>query len=518
MQSSNGDTDATHNGRCAVRPTGCCGRTRIRPVANLVGAALAAVLLCVYVVPQAAARTAPDSFADLAARLLPSVVNISTTQNITRKEGGNLEVPRFPPGSPFEEFFREFFERQQRRGQPQRRRATSLGSGFIIGSSGYVVTNNHVIAEADEITVTLHDDSKLTAKVVGRDQKTDLALLKVEPPKPLKAVPLGDSDRTRVGDWIVAIGNPFGLGGTVTAGIVSARKRDINSGPYDDFIQTDASINRGNSGGPMFNLKGEVIGINTAIFSPSGGSVGIGFAIPSNLARPILDQLRQFGRARRGWLGVRIQTVTDEIAQGLGLEHATGALVANVTEKSPAAKGKVNVGDVILRFDNRPVTEMRRLPRIVAETTVGRDVDVVVWRQGKEVRLKIKLGEFPDDPEATAAATPKSGDPSEGSSTVAELGLVLATVNDELRQRFNLPEDATGVVVTKVIDGSPAAEKRIRPGDLIRKIGPSQRKVSRPSQVKTQVDKAVEAKMKSILMLVETGGNQRFVAVQVGKG
>lgn len=521
MQSSNGYAGAFQIRRRSVKPSvkamGCLERTTRRTIARTLGGAVVAAALCVQAVPQAVARSAPESFADLAERLLPSVVNISTTQNVKRKEGSNLEVPRFPPGSPFEEFFREFFERQQRRDQPQQRRATSLGSGFIVDAAGYVVTNNHVIADADEITVTLHNDTKLKAKVVGRDQKTDLALLKVESSKPLPAVPLGDSDKTRVGDWIVAIGNPFGLGGTVTAGIVSARKRDINSGPYDDFIQTDASINRGNSGGPMFNLKGEVIGINTAIFSPSGGSVGIGFAIPSNLAKPILDQLRSFGRARRGWLGVRIQTVTEEIAQGLGLKSATGALVANVTEKSPAEKGKIKVGDVILRFNNRPITEMRRLPRIVAETSVGRNVDVVVWRQGKEVKLRLNLGEFPDDPEVAAAVAPKSTQKVEKTSTVPQLGLVLSNVTDELRQRFNLPEGAAGVVVTKVIDGSSAAEKRIRPGDLIRKIGPNQRKVSRPSQVKSQVDKAVEAKMKSILMLVETGGNQRFVAVQVGK-
>ena len=250
-----------------------------------------------------------------------------------------------------------------------------------------MVTNNHVIAEADEITVTLHDDTRLKAKLIGRDPKTDLALLKVAPKSPLVAVPFGNSGKTRVGDWVVAIGNPFGLGGTVTAGIVSARQRDINSGPYDDFIQTDASINRGNSGGPMFNLKGEVIGINTAIFSPSGGSVGIGFAIPANLARPIIEQLQKYGKARRGWLGVRIQTVTDEIAQSLGLDLATGALVASLTKGGPAERYKIKVGDVILKFDDKIVGEMRRLPRIVAETSIGKAVSVEVWRNGKRVRL-----------------------------------------------------------------------------------------------------------------------------------
>ncbi|HJS32758.1 MAG TPA: Do family serine endopeptidase, partial [Alphaproteobacteria bacterium] len=317
-----------------------------------------------------------QGFADLAERLLPAVVNISTTQTVrqdrNQQQGPQQgpqgerrrgpEVPQFPPGSPFEEFFREFFDRQGRPDAPPRR-TQSLGSGFVIDSTGYVVTNNHVIAEADEIKVILHDDTQLAAKVIGRDPKTDLAVLKVEPSKPLTAVKFGNSDQTRVGDWVVAIGNPFGLGGTVTAGIVSARARDINAGPYDDFIQTDASINRGNSGGPMFNLAGEIIGINTAIYSPSGGSVGIGFAIPANLAKPVIDQLRVSGKVRRGWLGVQIQSVTDEIAESLGLNKARGALVARVTENSPAAKGKIESGDVILKFDGKDVTEMRRLPR-----------------------------------------------------------------------------------------------------------------------------------------------------------
>lgn len=478
--------------------------------------AVAAMLMgsLVLAAPQAFARGAPDSFADLAEKLLPAVVNISTTQSVKAREG--MEVPRFPPGSPFEEFFRDFFERQQRQGRP-RRQTTSLGSGFIIDAAGYIVTNNHVIAEAEKITVTLHDDTKVKAKVVGRDQKTDLAVLKIETKKRLSAVSLGDSDITRVGDWVVAIGNPFGLGGTVTAGIVSARKRDINSGPYDDFIQTDASINRGNSGGPMFNLKGEVIGINTAIFSPSGGSVGIGFAIPANLAKPIIQQLRKFGRARRGWLGVRIQTVTQEIAQGLGLPKVHGALVASVTEGSPAEKGKIKVGDVILRFDSKEISQMRSLPRIVAETTVGKDVNVIVWRQGREKKLRLNLGEFPEKPQKVAATKTLGAKSAEGASPVPQLGLVLSPVTAALRKQFSLGASETGVVVTKVDQDGPAAKKRIRPGDIIRKIGPEQSPVTRPSQVKKMVEKASRSRLKSILMLVETGGNKRFVAVQVGK-
>ncbi len=477
------------------------------------GFAAALLILAVAMAPApVVARGAPDSFADLAQKLLPSVVNISTTQVIKGRETGP-EIPRFPPGSPFEEFFKEFFDRQQRRDAPERR-ATSLGSGFVIDSKGLIVTNNHVIAEADEISIILHDNTRLKAKVVGRDTKTDLALLRVEPEKPLTAVSFGNSDKTRVGDWVVAIGNPFGLGGTVTAGIVSARARNINSGPYDDFIQTDASINRGNSGGPMFNLDGEVIGINTAIFSPSGGSVGIGFAIPSNLAKPVIDQLQKFGRARRGWLGVRIQTVTDELAQGLGLDEATGALVANATEGGPAQKAKVEVGDVILRFDGKVVDEMRRLPRIVAETPVGKTVKLEVWRKGKKVTLDVVLGEFPEDEKiaATGAAPTKKSKP--GSVTSA-LGLMLSPITPELRQRFKLDEKAKGVIVTDVKNGSSAAEKRVRPGDIVRKIGPDHEVVSTPAQVKAKIDQARKNKMKTILFLFEREGNPRFVALRL---
>ena len=479
---------------------------------------VALIVAAAFIVPSlpavAAAAAAPPSFADTAEKLLPSVVNISTTQVIKRPERGEqgMEIPRFPPGSPFEEFFREFFEHQQRQ-QNAPRRATSLGSGFIIDPSGLVVTNNHVIADADEVTVILQDDSHLPAKVVGKDAKTDLALLKVDAGKPLAAVKWGDSDKSRVGDWILAIGNPFGLGGSVTAGIVSARKRDIGGGPYDDFIQTDASINRGNSGGPMFNVDGEVIGINAAIYSPSGGSVGIGFAIPSSLAKPIVDQLKQFGRAKRGWIGVRIQTVTDELAQSLGLDKAAGALVAGMTEGGPAEKAKLQVGDVIVRFDNKAIDEMRRLPRIVAETAVGKQVPVEVVRKGKRQTVPIVLGEFPDDEkvaEAKPTAPAETAEPAQ-----ATLGLTLAPITKDLRQKYNLTDDVKGVIVTKVDEDSAAAEKGIRPGHIVRKIGPDQESVTSPSQVKKKIDEARKAKQKTILLLVESEGNQRFIALRL---
>ena len=338
-----------------------------------------ALLLIVAVGTPASAASVPASFADIVERIAPAVVNISTTKALSR---GNLPFPEPPPGSPFEDFFREFFDQEQ---NPENvpRRTSSLGSGFVVDPEGYVVTNNHVIAEADQISVVFSDERSYEATLVGRDPKTDIALLKIEPDEPLAAVTFADSDTVRVGDWMIAIGNPFGLGSTVTAGIVSARSRDIRSGPYDDFLQVDAPINRGNSGGPSFNLDGEVIGINTAIFSPSGGNVGIGFAIPANLALPVIESLKADGRVTRGWLGVRIQTVTDEIAESLGLEDAEGALVASVTPDGPAEDAQIQPGDVILEFDHKPIDRMRGLPRIVAETPIGKEVEVVVWRRGE---------------------------------------------------------------------------------------------------------------------------------------
>ena len=334
----------------------------------------------------------PGSFADLAEKLLPSVVNISSTQKAV-DPGDFPEMPHFPPGSPFEDFFEEFMERRGE-GMPLIPPA-SLGSGFIIDAEkGYVVTNYHVIKDADQVRITLHDDTTLDAEIVGRDEKTDLAVLQVKPTKPLTAVPFGDSDKLRVGDWILAIGNPFGLGGTVTAGIISARQRDIQSGPYDDYIQTDASINRGNSGGPMFDLEGNVIGINTAIFSPSGGSVGIGFAIPSSLAKPVIMQLIEFGKTRRGWLGVRIQNVTDEIAESLGLSETTGALIASVTATGPAEVAGLQAGDIILEFDGKPINAMRTLPRAVAETPIGKKVKLTYWLDGKKAETSVAIGEM----------------------------------------------------------------------------------------------------------------------------
>jgi len=445
------------------------------------------------------ARAAPESFADLVDKLLPAVVNIATTQ-VVDQPGGSQE---------FEEFFREFFER---RGEPpQHRRESSLGSGFIIDSSGYIVTNHHVIEGADEITVLLHDGSSLEAEVIGSDEKTDLAVLKVSNGGPLPSAEWGDSDETRIGDWVIAIGNPFGLGGTVTAGIVSARERDIKAGPYDDFIQTDAAINRGNSGGPMFNLDGEVIGINSVIISPYGGSAGIGFAIASNLARNVIEQLRDHGRVRRGWLGVRIQTVTDELAEGLRLDSANGALVASVTEDGPAEAAGIEQGDVILKFDGHEVNEMRKLPRMVAETGIGKAVDVVIWRKGKEVTLQVELGEL--DEEEMAAATFSEEPVEETTSLVESLGLNLAQLTPELRTQYGFGEDTEGVVITDVKPDGTAAEKGLRPGDIIVEV--DQEVVGTPGDVAERVERAKDEGFRVVTLLVLRQGDFQWVAVRL---
>ena len=461
------------------------------------------------------ARPAPESFADLAEKLLPSVVNISTTQVI---ESRGFEMPQLPPGSPFEDFFKEFFERgQPNGGKPQARKATSLGSGFIIDDAGHVITNNHVIQDADEIEVILQDDTRLKAEVVGRDQKTDIAVLKVDlKGQKYHAISFGDSEKSRVGDWVVAIGNPFGLGGTVTAGIISARGRDISAGPYDNFIQTDASINRGNSGGPLFNLDGQVIGINTAIFSPSGGSVGIGFAVPMSTAKPVISQLIKHGQVKRGWLGVHIQQVTPEVAESLGLKEPTGALVAQVVEDGPAAKGKIQRGDVILTFNKRKVAEMRKLPRIVADTEVGVDVPVEVWRENKKLDLKVKVGELQENNQQVAARTEEGAGGDAKPRVLEDLGLTVSVLSEEVAQKFKLEADAKGVLVTDVLAAGPAAEKGVRPGDLIVEVG--QEEVANPDDVERKVKEARDAGRKSVLLLVQGQNGLRFVAIRLNKG
>ncbi len=459
------------------------------------------------------ARQAPESFADLAEKLLPAVVNISTTQSLTGERGP--QMPQFPPGSPFEDFFREFFDRQQAPSMP--RRATSLGSGFIIAADGFIVTNNHVIEGAEEVTVILQDDTALKAEIIGRDPKTDVAVLKVTTDRKLPFVTFGDSDKARVGDWVIAIGNPFGLGGSVTAGIISARARNINAGPYDNFLQTDASINRGNSGGPLFNMKGEVIGVNTAIYSPAGGgSVGIGFATPSNLASAVISDLREYGEVKRGWLGVRIQTVTEEIADSLGLDRPRGALVASVQEGGPAAEAGIQAGDVILTWDGDDIREMRNLPNSVAESEIGAAVDVEVWRDGARQTVQVTVAELEEEAEA-AFATEENGaapsDPAAGSDIPA-LGMSVQPLDDQARAAFQIPEDVSrGVVVADLSVDSDAAEKGIRPGDVIAEV--NQKPVTTADEIRAQVDAARTAGRKSVLLMVQSEAGSRFVAVRI---
>ncbi len=463
--------------------------------------------------PPALARPAPDSFADLAARLLPAVVNISSSQTVTAQNGdrpgAGPEMPLFPPGSPFEQLFRDFMERNHRnRDNPQAppRKMQSLGSGFIIDPKGIVVTNNHVIDGADEISVTLQDGTTLKATLIGRDTKTDLAVLKVVSEKPLPALNFGDSDASRVGDWVLAIGNPFGLGGTVTAGIVSARGRDIQQGPYDNFIQTDAAINKGNSGGPLFNMDGQVIGINTAIYSPSGGSIGIGFSIPANLAKNVVAQLREFGHAKRGWLGVKIQQVTPDIADSLGLKEPGGALVAGVEANGPAEKAKIRNGDIILKFNDQDVKEMKTLPRVVAETDINKQVPVTVWRDGKEVNLNVTVGELPEEQQtATAETKPEPTKPVE----LSTLGLSLAPLTPEARDKFQIAQDQKGVLITDVGQGTPAADRGLKPGDVIVEV--QQEEVATPADVQQRVEKVKKSGRGSVLMLVQSGDGLRWV-------
>ena len=475
---------------------------------------MAALGLALLAPAAQAAHPAPDGFADLAARLLPGVVNISTTQTLKPgPDGRGPDMPVFPPGSPFEQFFKDFMERGhpgQRTPQPtpQPRKTQSLGSGFVIDPAGIVVTNNHVIDGADEITVVLQDGTSLKATLIGRDERSDVAVLKVVSDKPLAAVAFGDSDKARVGDWVVAIGNPFGLGGSVTAGIVSARGRDINQGPYDNFIQTDAAINNGNSGGPLFNMDGEVIGINTAIYSPSGGSIGIGFSIPANLAKSVVAQLRDFGRARRGWLGVRIQQVSPDIAESLGMKEPAGAMVAGVNPGGPADVARIRNGDIILKFNGQDVKEMRTLPRIVAQTDIGRSVPVVLWRDGREVTLQAAVGEMPDDQKAAEAAPPdKKAAPQPLELTA--LGLRLLAITPDVREKYQLPASQKGVVIADVLAGTPAADKGLKAGDVILEV--QQEEVSTPADVQDKVEKTRKANRRSVLMLVQTGDGLHWV-------
>ena len=450
-----------------------------------------------------AAQARPESFADLAERVSPAVVNITTSTMVARGTGPGAIVP---DGSPFEDFFKEF---QDRNGQGNRpRRSSALGSGFVISEDGYIVTNNHVIEGADEVIIEFFEGGELEAKVIGTDPKTDIALLKVESDTPLAFVPFGNSDTARVGDWVLAVGNPLGQGFSVSAGIVSQRNRALQ-GAYDDYIQTDAAINRGNSGGPLFNMDGEVVGVNTAILSPNGGSIGIGFSMASNVVTRVVNQLRDFGETRRGWLGVRIQDVSDDVAEAIGLEKTAGALVTDVPAV-PAKDAGMLSGDVILSFDGVDVEDTRGLVRTVGNADVGKTVRVIVFREGKTQTLKITLGRRED---AESNEAPMEEDTSEEGDVqeMEMLGLKLAPLNDDLREQLELGSDANGLVVTDVDEAAEAFEKGLRAGDVITEAG--QQKIATAGELQAQVDAAKEAGRKSLLLLVRRAGEPRFVAL-----
>ena len=455
------------------------------------------------------------SVADLADKLLPAVVEITIETKGTATAMPQLPAP---PGvednSPFKDFFDEFLKRQQGENADPRP-MTSMGSGFVIDGTGLIVTNNHVVEGADTIEVHLQDDTILKAELVGRDPKTDLAVIRVKPVKPLPTVSFGDSDRLRIGEWVMAIGNPFGLGGSVSLGIVSARNRDINAGPYDDYIQTDAAINKGNSGGPLFNLKGEVVGINTAIFSPTGGSVGIGFSVPANTAKNVIDQLVKYGETRRGWLGVKIQAVTDEIAESMNIERARGALVADVTPTGPAEKAGIQPGDVIVEFNNRPVNSMRDLPKVVAETEIGKQVPVKLLRKGQEVMVMAEVGRL-EDGEKIAAADPGKGAAEPAPAVVTVLGMTLSSMTDELRAKYAVDAELKGAVITEVAADGAASEKRLEPGDVITEAGEKQ--VQGAADISARIEEAQKANKSSILLLVAKAGKageMRFIALKL---
>lgn len=469
-------------------------------------------------VSPASTQQGPPSVAPVAERLFSAVVSISSTQ--IAKGQPDAQPPPVPKGSPFEDLFDDFFNNRGGRDAPGERRVSSLGSGFVIdGELGLIVTNNHVIEGADEIEVNFSDGTKLKVdKVLGRDTKTDLALLKVTPKTPLPSVKFGSSSSMKVGDWVMAIGNPFGLGGSVSLGIISATQRDIHSGPYDDFLQTDAAINKGNSGGPLFNMAGEVIGVNTAIISPSGGSIGIGFAVPSDIAQVVIDQLKDYGEPRRGWLGVKIQSVSENIAASLGVDPNLGAIVSAITPGSPAAAAGFEVGDLILRFDGKDVTRVRGLPRLVAQTPIGKTIDVEILRKTERKTLQVAIGRLVEEDETKKkeeiVALPPKDAPTAKSEALTMGGLVLSPVTDALRKKFGLSAGIEGVVVTEIAPGSAAATKSIAVGDVI--LQAAQEKVTSLEELSRRIEAVRKSGNLSILLLVEDGkGQQKTVALPV---
>jgi serine protease Do len=477
----------------------------------------------------------PESVSDLAESLMDAVVNISITQTSKAEGDDGVPTPTLPKDAPFQDLFEDYFKNRNNDGGNNSRKVSSLGSGFVIDPAGFIVTNNHVIEGASEIVVNFANGSKLVAKLVGTDAKTDIALLKVEPKKPLKAVAWGDSRKMRIGDWVMAIGNPFGLGGSVSVGIVSARNRNLNAGPYDNFLQTDAAINRGNSGGPLFNMFGEVVGINTAIYSPSGGgSVGIGFAVPTELASHVVSQIRQFGEVRRGWLGVRIQPVTEEMIADLKLEAPRGALISGVVSGGPVEKGPIVAGDVVIKFDGEDILEMRDLPRIVAESPIDKPIDVVVIRNGQQQTLKVTLSRQVEDDKKSDAeklaeqldnnglAKPEGMDPADPQDHKQDkpvvaadtMGLTLSRLTAENRKEFSIPESVEGVLVLDVPPTSAAFEKGVRKGDVIVEI--AQDFMESPEDVADKIQELKrDDRRNAYLMIANQKGDLRLVAVPI---
>lgn len=473
-----------------------------------------AVLLLVTTAKMAEAT--PTSFADMVEPRLAAVVNISTTQKVQARNLVPFDLDHLPDDpalSPFKDLLRQFGEQFGREHKGRSRKATSLGSGFVIDPKGYIVTNNHVIADAEDVTITFHDETTLPAKLIGRDTKTDLALLKVEASKELAYVSFGNSDDLRVGDWVVAVGNPFGLGGSVSSGIVSARGRNINVGPFDDFIQTDAAVNRGNSGGPLFNVKGEVVGINSAIFSPTGGNVGISFAVPSALAEPIIRQLREKGHAERAWLGVQIQEVTEDIAASIGLPATLGALVLDVDPSGPAHDSGIQPGDVITRFDGKQVRRMRNLPRMVADTKIGKTVTVQVWRNGSDRNYSVRLGALPEDDKLARNQEKEDTDAPSSISADTILGAELSALSRELREEYRIDRSVRGLLIRGLKANSPLALVGARTGDVILQI--NQKSIERVSDLKAEIEKARSKKRKSVLLRIQRGGSAQFVTVPI---
>ena len=471
---------------------------------------LAAFFSILLVLPSSIfAKEAPASFADLAEKLMPSVVNISATKVVETK--GQSPFPfQFPPGSPFEDFFKEYNQQQQ---TPQKRKSTALGSGFVISADGIVITNNHVIQGSEGIFVKFTDGKEYEAKLIGTDPVSDIAVLQIKSKNKFKPVVLADSNKSRVGDWVLAIGNPFGLGGTVTTGIISAINRDIHMGRYDNFIQTDASINMGNSGGPLFNMSGEVVGINTAIFSQSGGSVGIGFAIPSSFAKNVIEQLRKYGETRRGWLGVRIQEVTKEIADSLGMKEAIGALVADINEKSPAKKAGLKEGDVIIEFNGIKIDSMRKLPKVVAEAPVGKQATLKIWRDKKILEKTIVLGRLEDSAEFKKKAEPKKVEKNDD-VLLKSLGIKVRNVNDQDVAARKLLTGKNGVIVQEVDEDGSLANSPIQVGDII--VALQNSKIVDAFDFSDKLKKLIGSGNKSLLLtVIDSQNRSRYVGVKI---